>query len=109
MISLVKTEGNAEFRKQLGRACVAISRHKITMYLVGNWQFWSSTRAQTSARYAHNFTTIIEVMKQMLSSGLRVCNASQQVSVGELKSPFWSGWKLWISIYILSFPIASDS
>ena len=45
IISLVKTEGYAGFIEEVGRACVACSRHKIALYLVGNWEFWASRRA----------------------------------------------------------------
>ena len=63
IISLVKTEGDAGFIEELGRACVGCSRHKIALYLVGNWKFWASKKA-------HGYSTMSRLIDQMkLTSG----------------------------------------
>lgn len=59
IISLVKTEGHSGFIEELGRACVACSRHKIACYLVGNWEFWGSKRKQAY----HVMSDIIKEVK----------------------------------------------
>ena len=46
IISLVKTEGDTGFIERVGRACVGCSRHKIGLYLVGDWKHWGSRRHQ---------------------------------------------------------------
>lgn len=58
IISLVKTEGDAGFIEEVGRACVACSRHKIALYLVGSWNFWASKRA-------HGYSTMSKIIRQM--------------------------------------------
>ena len=60
IISLVKTEGDAGFIEELGRACVGCSRHKIALYLVGNWKFWASKRS-------HGYSTMSRIIDQMKS------------------------------------------
>ena len=58
IISLVKTEGDAGFIEELGRACVGCSRHKIALYLVGNWKFWASKKA-------HGYTTMSRLIDEI--------------------------------------------
>ena len=58
IISLVKTEGYAGFIEEAGRACVGCSRHKIALYLVGNWKFWASKKA-------HGYKAMSRLINQM--------------------------------------------
>ena len=68
IISLVKTERNPGFIEEVGKACVACSRHKIACYLVGNWKFWDSPRQQ---RW-RSMTNITETIKREDVQGLVV-------------------------------------
>ena len=61
IISLVKTEGDAGFMEQLGRACVACSRHKIACYFVGKWSYWSSSRREQAQK---TMSRIIDAAKR---------------------------------------------